>query len=60
MTPKDINVTELQKKIVHSKSITPHAKGKLGIILFKIENKFELDNEEQTFLDDILNYLKVS
>lgn len=54
------NINELKRLIIHSKSITPQAKGFLGIILFKIENKINLDSEEKSFLDDMISFLQVS
>ncbi|MEQ2529077.1 hypothetical protein WMO40_20595 [Bacillaceae bacterium CLA-AA-H227] len=60
MTRNQLNIEEIQRLIVHSNSITPQAKGRLGIILFKVESKLELDKEEQSFLDEILMYLQVS
>lgn len=60
MIIQEHELLELKRKIINNKHILPEAKGKLGIILFKLENKFPLDEDESKILDDIILYLQVS
>ncbi|WP_019156892.1 hypothetical protein [Robertmurraya massiliosenegalensis] len=60
MKVNGFSLSELERLIIHSKDITPQAKGQLGIIIFKLKSKLELDLEEQSFLDDIMSFLRVS
>lgn len=51
---------DLKKLIIKNRSIMPEVKGTLGIILFKIENKMELDQDEKQLFNEIVTYLNVS
>jgi hypothetical protein len=53
-------IEDLKKLIIKNRSIMPEVKGTLGIILFKIENKLELDQDEKQLFNEIVTYLNVS
>jgi methyl coenzyme M reductase subunit C len=53
-------IEDLKKLIIKNRSIMPEVKGTLGIILFKIENKMELDQDEKQLFNEIVRYLNVS
>lgn len=55
-----LDISELKRLIIHNKAIMPEAKGLMGIILFKLENKLELDEEERCLLDDMVSYLNIN
>lgn len=50
---ENMELIDFRTKIVHNKFITPSAKGFIGIILFKLENKIPLEENEDKFFNEI-------